>query len=75
MAKKVTLKEVFRNDNWQITEVKQGVFNRMRVSARKRSPEPDGTNTFCEYGSYKYLVTLAEEYVGKHLLEFSTYRN
>ena len=71
--KKVTLKEVFSSDAWQITRISQGSHGMHRIDAKRRFRKPDVSSFFSEWGSIKYLNSLAREYVGKPLTEFSTY--
>lgn len=72
--KKVTLKEIFENDNWIITSILQGHNGQRRVSAKRRFPIADVSSFFCEWGSEKYLNKLSVENYWKKLSEFNCYK-
>lgn len=69
---KVTLKEIFENDNWIITNIMQGKKVH-RIDAKRRFPIADRSNFHSAWGSNDYLNKLAVENYGKKLNEFNCY--
>ena len=77
MAKKITLQEVFRSDNWIITKISQGGYNsnakRCRVDAKRRFRIADTEHFFSQYGSRKYLEQLSQEHKGTALSNMNAF--
>ncbi len=70
---KITIKEVFENDNWIITKILQGSNKTVRIDAKTRFHKPDKQNFFSEWASTKYAYKLALENYGKKTSDFSCF--
>lgn len=67
---KTTIKEVFENDNWEITRIYQG-SKKLRVDAKTKNRVADEENFFSKWVSYGYVDKLSRENFGKGVNKFA----
>ena len=66
MKKKVTVKEMFENDNLIITKIMQGQKGKVRIDAKRRFHIADEPDFFSEWCSKIYADKLFGKSVSEH---------